>query len=82
MKKCPERSNVTLDPIKIPTVDEFLAFPLLSSSSCARMNLERHEQAIVEYIEGEFEKKFYICPYCEKRTQFGYKRDTKVHMYN
>ena len=83
MEICPERRKDKLEPIRIPSVEQFLAFPLLSASTCSKMTLEEHEQAMIELIESKnLHVKFYICPYCKKRTQSGSAHDTRVHMEN
>lgn len=54
MKKCSEKRKVKLEPIKIPTLEKFLSFPPLPTSSCAKMNLEQTENALVKCYENKY----------------------------
>lgn len=50
MKTCPEKNEKKFEPIK--AVERFLVYPLLSSSSCVKLDNEEHEEAMVRLIEG------------------------------
>lgn len=78
MKKCPSRGRQILKPIKIPTLEAFLAFPPLTGS--IEINERRSEAHLIKFIEYRSKNKFYFCSYCDKRTQQGDYFSTKSHM--